>query len=218
MKGLLIKDILHLKNQGKLLAIVLLIGLLLMVSNTDILFINAYITFVMATFVLSTISYDEYENGFAFLFSLPVTRRSYVNEKYVFCLIDSIVFWLFSILLAFGYMVIKRDYIDLGEVWFSGIMNLLLVLAFMGIGIPVRIKFGAEKGKLVYFIILGVGSLLIFMQGHFTGEGGAEIQNQFEIFCAKNLPVLEGICIVLSLLIFGLSYIISLNIVKKKEF
>lgn len=218
MKGLLIKDILYMKNQGKLLALVLLIGLLLMASAMNILFINAYITLVMATFVLSTISYDEYENGSAFLFSLPVTRTGYVNEKYVFCFIACAAAWLFSILLVLGYMMVKREYIDFGEIGFSSIMNLLLVLVFLGISMPIRIKFGAEKGKVVYFIILGMGALLFFLYRHFIETVRAEIWNQFKIFFEYNVHVIEWICVVISLLVFGISYLISLNIVKKKEF
>ena len=33
---------------------------------------------------MSSISYDEFDNGNAFLFSLPITRKDYVLEKYIF--------------------------------------------------------------------------------------------------------------------------------------
>ena len=44
-----------------------------------------YVTFIFTLFTVSTISYDEYDNGYPFLFTLPITRRQYVNEKYVVC-------------------------------------------------------------------------------------------------------------------------------------
>ena len=40
-----------------------------------------YVTFIFTLFTVSTISYDEYDNGYPFLFTLPITRRQYVNRK-----------------------------------------------------------------------------------------------------------------------------------------
>ncbi len=51
-------------------------------------------------FTLSTISYDEFDNGNAFLFSLPITRAGYVVEKYCFALILALSAWTISTLLV----------------------------------------------------------------------------------------------------------------------
>ena len=40
-----------------------------------------FLGFVGALFSLSSISYDEFDNGNAFLFSLPITRKDYVLDK-----------------------------------------------------------------------------------------------------------------------------------------
>ena len=40
-------------------------------------------TIVTAIFAITTISYDEFDNGLAFLMTLPVTRKQYVAEKYL---------------------------------------------------------------------------------------------------------------------------------------
>ena len=50
-------------------------------------FVVSYFTMIASMFVLSTISYDEYDNGYAFLFSMPFSRTSYVKEKYVFSIL-----------------------------------------------------------------------------------------------------------------------------------
>lgn len=49
---------------------------------------------------MSTISYDEFDNGNAFLFSMPITRKSYTVEKYAFGLIFGMVFWLLATVIA----------------------------------------------------------------------------------------------------------------------
>ena len=56
-------------------------------------FAIGFLTFVMSLFSVSSISYDEFDNGNAFLFSLPITRTTYVVEKYCFGLILGLSAW-----------------------------------------------------------------------------------------------------------------------------
>lgn len=84
MKGLLIKDFKLLKGQKQFLAAVLVVTIVFMTTNTSLSFIISYITVMMGMITLTTISYDEYENGMGYLFTLPVSRKGYVREKYLF--------------------------------------------------------------------------------------------------------------------------------------
>ena len=95
MKGLLIKDIRLLKGQSTiLLALLVLVAVFMgVVSDVSSFFVVAYITIFFSIFVASTISYDEYDNGYLFLMTLPVTRKKYVNEKYIFGILISIFAW-----------------------------------------------------------------------------------------------------------------------------
>ena len=101
MKGLLIKDWKLLRNQGGYFSTVFLIVILIMsigsVSTTG--FMISYMTFLFSVFVLSTLSYDSHDNGMAFLMSLPVERKTYVKEKYLFAIFLSSGSWIISILL-----------------------------------------------------------------------------------------------------------------------
>ena len=84
MKGLLIKDIHLMKNQGKVLIIMcVLMAIMFGTMNGNIYGAAAYVTFILTLFTVSTISYDEYDNGYLFLFTLPITRKQYINEKYL---------------------------------------------------------------------------------------------------------------------------------------
>ena len=89
MKGLLIKDFKLLKVQKNsfLLILCIAIGMEIFTNSTSSSFIIGYLSFVATLFTLSSISYDEFDNGNAFLFSLPITRKSYVIEKYGFGMI-----------------------------------------------------------------------------------------------------------------------------------
>ena len=86
MKGMLIKDLRLLKNQGKTLLLMLFVVAIFMNFITDVgpSFIVGYITIIFSLFTATTISYDEFDNCYLFLMTLPITRKKYVNEKYVF--------------------------------------------------------------------------------------------------------------------------------------
>lgn len=83
MKGLLIKDFRLLKGQVYFLLIVTGCVIVFMINGSEA-FGVAYVCSMVALLSLTTVSYDEYENGCAFLFTLPITKKDYVKEKYLF--------------------------------------------------------------------------------------------------------------------------------------
>ena len=73
-------------------------------------FIIGYLTFIGSVFTLSTISYDEFDNGNAFLFSLPITRKLYALEKYVFGFLTGACSCLISLILCMIFGLIFGNY------------------------------------------------------------------------------------------------------------
>ena len=74
MKGLFIKDIALMKHNKRLLMIIFLTVLFLLMSGMNSSFLMGYMPFICCILTMGTISYDEYENGLPFLFTLPVSR------------------------------------------------------------------------------------------------------------------------------------------------
>ena len=67
MKGLLIKDLKLMKNNGKnLLLVFLIIGTMMGIMTKELYAAVGYVTFIFTLFTVSTISYDEYDNGIRF--------------------------------------------------------------------------------------------------------------------------------------------------------
>ena len=105
-KGLLLKDWGLLKSQGKGIIYVMLGGAALMVgalnnSVTDreesAACFGIYITVTMAIYVANMLAYDEMDHGFQYLFSLPVTKKDYVREKYIFSISLDAAVWLLGL-------------------------------------------------------------------------------------------------------------------------
>ena len=84
MKGLFVKDIELMKQQKQFFILVVVMEVILNLAGSgSVSFATGYFTIVTAIFAITTISYDEFDNGLAFLMTLPVTRKQYVVEKYL---------------------------------------------------------------------------------------------------------------------------------------
>ena len=78
-------------GQKSFLGMAALMAVLYLIIYKNPTFAVVFITVMCTMFTVSTLSYDEYENGMAYLFTLPISRNTYVLEKYVFALVNSIV-------------------------------------------------------------------------------------------------------------------------------
>lgn len=83
MKGLLVKDFSLMKMQKNFFITILGIAAFMTVFLKNISFPMGFLPMVISLFTLSTISYDEFDNGNAFLFTFPITRKTYVTENIV---------------------------------------------------------------------------------------------------------------------------------------
>ena len=76
MKGLLIKDYKLMKNQKGYFIVLFLLCVVFAAREGGESFCVGFITYVCSLFCISTISYDEFDNGNAFLFTLPLRGLS----------------------------------------------------------------------------------------------------------------------------------------------
>ncbi len=62
MKGLLIKDLLLLKNQQRFFLLFFLMSAGMLLADFNSVFVINYVTMIFSLFTLSSISYDEFDN------------------------------------------------------------------------------------------------------------------------------------------------------------
>jgi len=159
VKGLLLKDFQLLKNQKMFFIIIVVTAIGLSASTGDSSFVIGYMTFVGTLFTLSTISYDEFDNGSAFLFTLPITRKTYVAEKYAFGLIMGMVSWLLSVAVSIASVSIKHT-MTVSDTLMTAFMLLPSLVLILAVMLPFQLKFGSEKGRIA---IIGAVGLLILI-------------------------------------------------------
>ena len=92
MRGLLIKDLrLVMRQQRATLLVFISIIFLVIMAVENPMFGLVYVVFLLPALLISTISYDTFENGMLFLMSLPISRKDYVAEKYLLAVGGSVL-------------------------------------------------------------------------------------------------------------------------------
>lgn len=217
MKGLFIKDLRLMKNQRNFLITLALMFLVLIVTGVDASFFMGYVPFLLLIVTMSTITYDEQDNSMGFLMALPVSRQTYVLEKYLLSASFgvggfAVTFVIFLITeKAEGSSMTSGDYLLV----FMGF--LVFVILFLSLMIPIQLKFGSEKGRMVLFaIFFGIIGLIYLVNKVLTVDF---TQTAFyQTITQLPMGILMAIALVLFVIFVFISAKISLGVMKKKEF
>lgn len=217
MKGLLIKDFKLLKNQKNFFIILIAIATGMSAYMEDVSFIIGYLTFICSLFTLSSISYDEFDNGYAFLFSLPITRKGYVLEKYSFGLIIGIISWLFATTIAIITGLMKNSII-LKDILIIALLELLVLVILLSVMLPFQLKFGGEKGRIAIICAVGIVFVIAFVVVKIAGFFNIDLIKIFNNLPVIRMDMLIAIITVITILLLMLSLKTSVYIINKKEF
>ena len=158
MRGLIVKDIELMKQQKQFFILVLIMGVIWNLSgNTSSGFTTGYFTIITAIFTVTTMSYDEFDNGMAFLMTLPISRKEYVKEKYLLGIGLTGVAWVIAVVLALICNFTAHKGRDIAEIFVGGTSMICIALLMLAVIIPMSIYYGVEKGRqlaVVLWIIL----------------------------------------------------------------
>jgi len=215
MRGLLIKDIRLLTARKKSLLMMLAMCLMMSFSISGIM--AGYMAMILGILATSTITLDEYANGLAFLFTLPIDAAVYVREKYRLCAVMSVLGCVAGMFLDILMSLIRGDSDSVYSIIIGAAGLIPAVLVMMSILIPIQLKFGAEKSRVVlmifYGMIFAVAALLLKVDSVAAGIDSL-------VQAAGNLPGwVFPVGIIAAVAALGYcSYRISVKIMSNKEF
>ena len=175
------KDYLIMKNQNKTMLMIFMIGIVMSLTFEPTALIY-YTTMIGSMVAISTIAYDELDNGYAFIFSLPIKRKSYVIEKYLFIFGVSLLFMLVStvVCLAMSFLGIYDLQTVLEELP-AVLVALPMLIAFIcSTTIPLRIKYGSEKSRIFLYILMAACGLLAYGLNFLFPAAGVEFVAMLE--------------------------------------
>lgn len=217
MRGLFEKD-LRLTLARKQTLLIFIVMALIMGMTMDGSFLVGYLTMLGSIIAVGTISYDEFDNGFAFLMTLPFERKTYVREKYIFCLMMEAASWCAGALIyCLGSLVRGGGENPAGDL--PMLLSLVPVLFLsVSVFIPLVLRYGSEKSRVALFLVFGLMALIIFgtkqvLAGQEEIFAGLEAALE-DLPSAVILLILTVFCGVLSFV----SYLCSVRIMEKKEF
>lgn len=206
MKGLILKDLYTLRNQGKVIAALGVFYILFGMFTNNLSMFNIMIVLIAVMQPITTLSYDEHYNWDRYVISMPVRRSSVVLSKYI---------------LGFGLSLITTLIVTIATIVMTKITDgtdlqtsLLTVLGFiLGTNIllafilPILFKFGVEKGRVLMLLAFGFPFLVVMVLAKlgFTLPSDEILTNLFYL----SVPLVIGI--------FALSILISITIYNRKE-
>lgn len=200
MKGLLKKDLLLLKSQIKYIVMIVVICLIMAYANSGFAYISSYLTFMGTGLVFNSFSYDMYHNEMAYLFALPISKKEYCIEKYIYAFTITFISWLIAFLITSATHINLETVIVQLAMLFSGFI-------YISITIPVVIRYGREKATIIVLMLV----LLLFLA---VASGATSVGMLMSNFSGFTLIGIYAFIVLIALI---LSYRSTISILNDKE-
>ena len=207
MKGLLLKDWYMMKKYCRYYLFVSIGFIILSMISSGNMFFVFYPCLLCGMIPVNLLGYDERSRFTEYVGTLPYTKTQIVSAKYLIGLFTQIAM-LIVICAAQGVKMgiegtfVMKEYLVL--------MMLLLVMASVAssLTLPFIFKYGVEKGRGAYYVMIGVvcaGSIIattIFKEG---------LQNEIQLNAVLPIACIVGVAI------YVVSWCLSIMFYKKRE-
>ena len=210
MRGLILKDLLVLRKQGK--SYLLIIGIYMVLAFVGVFDYSILSTMmVVLTMMLpvATFSYDELARWDKFAAAMPVGRSGIVKAKYLMAL--AVIGGAGLLCFVVNIIVAMIDHeAQLGALMASLGGSLGAGLLINAAILPLLFKYGAEKSRSMMMVVMLVVFILVFGLITIAGEGGFALTNAMT-------AVIPWLAALLVLGGFVVSYRISQKLYAQKE-
>ena len=216
MKGLIIKDILNLKNYMKQLILVLIFFIAYGIFLKNGTFVGTMITLILSMQVITTMSYDEYAKWDKYALTMNINRKDIIISKYIFFTISIIIGIVVGITTSIAINQIAKLDTGMNEIIVTSIVVPCVFAILFSIIIPVVFKTGVEKGRIVMMLILFIPAILVGAIVKISEKANITMPSPSNLEILMKFGVLG--LVLLTILAVFISYKVSLSIYNKKEF
>ena len=217
MRGLIEKDLRVLAKRKQYFLMFAGIALILAFTMDDT-FIISYVTMIGMVLAISTISYDEADNGLMFIMTLPVSRKQYAIEKHLFGYCTIVISWILGLILQVISSFFKGTFIDISSIFPGALTYLGVFCLILSVMVPIEIHFGMEKSRLAIFGIFGVCFAVGVLGSKITAFFNIDLAPAAAKLSAIPAPVLVLTGSVALVLILSISIFLTIKSIEKKEF
>lgn len=217
MKALFIQDFRYMLTQKSFLVLIALVGIVLaLTQNDNYIFVIGYLGFMGMITGMMSVTMDDQSNGLTFLFSLPIDRRVYVREKYIFIVLMGVSFSIFATALCLLFRMFAEYKAPLDEILATSLGTLFVMLLFVCFMLPLQLKFGAERARLASFIAIGLFFAAVIVAGLVVNF--ADALPFIQAFLSMSPVALAGIGAAFLIVCLRISYSASLRVILHREF
>ena len=218
MKAMLIKDWKLMKGQKQFVFILCIFLAVFGATSNNLGFLISYMTFMATIFSISTISYDEYNNGMVYLLALPISRRKYVEEKYLFCLLTSLIVSAVSLIVTLVIGIVRSTNATSEDLVISAAAALGMGVLICGFMLPIQLKFGSEKSRIAMAVMGAAIFAIVYVMVWIGKRMGTDMENVLQNFNNLSEGVVAVGAVVICLAVLLISMFISVHVMEKREF
>lgn len=215
MKSLILKDLYNIGHNAKSMLLILIVFAALFMTTsgtTEYIFISANLCGMM---ILTTFTFDDQSKWTRYAMIMPVSKKELIGGKFIVLFLFCVVGSLFGLVAGtIGGLLTKKVTLDA-----AGIAELLLVtlaswaiaVLFGSMSIPLVLKFGAEKGRVLMIASFLIPMAIFFGIYQLLIMAGVEMSEQLGVVVLCFSPLIALVWC------YGM-YCISYRIFDKKEF
>lgn len=155
MKGLLLKDFYLLRKYCRAFIFMVIVFWAASLFAEDNAFLSTYPVLLASVMPVTLISYDEREKWNLYSAALPYSRGQIVSAKYLTGLLSVLVVMVMTV----GGQTARMVYQGVASPKsVLAMMAPFIVISLIGpsVLLPIIYKFGTEKGRIAYYILIGV--------------------------------------------------------------
>lgn len=211
MFGLVKKDLFVIKHNLKVVFAIFVALLFLSFQEGDgsAIFILPMIGVIL---FISTFSYDEFNHCNSYIVALPDGRRNAIKAKYLATILIICVLAFLSLVTTTLINYFQGDAIHFNYIMEAFMGTILSTSLLVFLLYPVMIQFGAVNGRIIVFVvIIGIAIIGTILSRFMELEKVLLFINSLEVYWMILVPVI-------SVLLLGISYLISSRLFLKKEF
>lgn len=206
MKGLLLKDFYMLLKYCRMYFLISVVFIVLSAFGGDNYFLICYPCIIAGMLPVTLLGYDERSRWNEYSGTLPVTKAQIVSGKYLIGLFAQIACIVLLSLVQLVRMYMDSVF-DIGS-YLTLIAQLMILSCFSSSALlPFMFKFGVEKGRIAYYIIIGFIFAAAAVVSHI------ERAETFDFSSGALLLILS----LASVAVYALSWCLSVVFYKKRE-
>lgn len=212
MSGLLVKEYYTLRRYFKQYILLYIFFGVISIYMESLIYFQAMVTMSMSMLIFTGMSYDAMAGWDKFVMTMPVSRKEVVLSKYVSCVIYAASALIISIIFS----VIVNNIHPIGN---SSLMPMLamaatlccLIFIIYSILLPMIFKLGVEKTRILMIAIIMIPIFIILSVADYLPKTALD-------FIEQHRTIFGVAGVVMSILIYIISYFISVGIFSNKEF